>query len=46
MKLSDGRAFDAKLIGKDSATDIALLRIDAEELPNAGVWLVRRAASG
>ncbi len=33
VKLSDGRAFDAKLIGKDSATDIALLRIDAEELP-------------
>ncbi len=33
VKLNDGRAFDAKLIGKDSATDIALLKIEAEELP-------------
>ncbi|MDE6507976.1 MAG: Do family serine endopeptidase [Alistipes sp.] len=33
VKLNDGRAFDAELIGKDSATDIALLKIGAEELP-------------
>lgn len=33
VKLNDGRAFDAKLIGKDSATDIALLKIEAQELP-------------
>ena len=33
VKLNDGRAFDAKLIGKDSATDVALLKIEAEELP-------------
>ncbi len=33
VKLYDGRAFDARLIGKDSATDVALLKIDAEGLP-------------
>lgn len=33
VKLNDGRAFDAKLIGKDSATDIALLKVEAQELP-------------
>lgn len=33
VKLNDGRKFDAKLIGKDSATDLALLKIDAAELP-------------
>lgn len=33
VKLNDGRAFDAELIGKDSATDIALLKIGAEDLP-------------
>ncbi|MDE6864699.1 MAG: S1C family serine protease, partial [Alistipes sp.] len=33
VKLNDGRKFDAKLIGKDAATDLALLKIDAENLP-------------
>ena len=33
VKLNDGRSFDAKLIGKDSATDLALLKIEAEGLP-------------
>lgn len=33
VKLNDGRTFDAKLIGKDSATDLALLKIEAAELP-------------
>ena len=33
VKLNDGRSFDAKLIGKDSATDLALLKIEAKELP-------------
>ena len=31
VKLNDGRSFDAKLIGKDSATDLALLKIEAED---------------
>ncbi len=33
VKLNDGRTYDAELIGKDSATDIALLKIDEEALP-------------
>ena len=33
VKLNDGRTFDAKLVGTDSATDVALLKIDAEDLP-------------
>lgn len=33
VKLNDGRSFDAKLIGKDSATDLALLKIEAADLP-------------
>ena len=33
VKLNDGRTFEAKLIGKDSATDLALLKIEAADLP-------------
>lgn len=33
VKLYDGRTFDGKLIGTDSATDLALVKIDAEDLP-------------
>jgi serine protease Do len=31
VKLPDGRSFDAKLIGNDAATDIALLKINSEK---------------
>ena len=33
VKLNDGRIFDAKLIGRDPATDIALVKVDAKDLP-------------
>lgn len=33
VKLNDGRTFDAKLIGTDPATDVALIKIDGESLP-------------
>jgi serine protease Do len=33
VKLPDGREFDAKLIGADELTDVALLKIDAKDLP-------------
>ena len=29
VKLSDGRAFDAKVLGTDPATDVALIKVDA-----------------
>ena len=33
MTLADNREYEAELIGRDEMTDIALLRIDADELP-------------
>ena len=33
VTLHDGRAYDAKVIGTDPATDVALIKIDAENLP-------------
>lgn len=33
VKLYDGRAFDATLVGRDPATDVALIKIEAEGLP-------------
>ena len=33
VKLNDGRTFDAKLIGTDPTTDVALIKIDGDDLP-------------
>ena len=33
VTLNDGRKFDAKVIGRDPKTDIAVLKIDAKDLP-------------
>ncbi len=33
VRLADRREFEAELVGSDAETDIALLRIDAEDLP-------------
>lgn len=33
VTLHDGKAYDAKVIGTDPATDVALIKIDAEGLP-------------
>ena len=33
VKLNDGRKFDAEVVGTDPATDVALLRIEAVDLP-------------
>jgi len=35
VTLADGRRFEADLIGADAATDLAVLRIEAQELPTA-----------
>ncbi|NOR67236.1 MAG: PDZ domain-containing protein [Woeseiaceae bacterium] len=32
-ELADGRKFDAKIIGADPATDVAVVKIDADDLP-------------
>ncbi|MBP3533966.1 MAG: trypsin-like peptidase domain-containing protein, partial [Alistipes sp.] len=33
VKLNDGRTFDARIIGRDPATDVALIKVEAENLP-------------
>jgi serine protease Do len=33
VKLTDGREFDAKLVGTDPQTDVAVIKIDAKHLP-------------
>lgn len=33
VKLADGRAYDGRVIGSDPATDVALLKIEAQNLP-------------
>lgn len=35
VTLADGRRFKAHLVGADAATDLAILKIDAKELPTA-----------
>jgi len=37
VKLGDGRSFAAKLVGSDQRTDIAVIKVDAKDLPAAEV---------
>ncbi len=37
VKLSDGREFDAKLVGADKDTDVALLKVEASFLPTVAL---------
>jgi len=46
VKLSDGRTFKAKVLGKDKELDIALIRIDAGHLPFAALGDSEKAKVG
>jgi serine protease Do len=46
VKMTDGRNFDATLIGLDPLTDIALLKIDAAGLPKVALGNVERVQVG
>ena len=37
VKLTDGREFKAKVLGKDKRTDVAVLKIDAKNLPTVTI---------
>ena len=37
VKLNDGRKFDAKIVGKDPRTDLAVIKIDADKLVPASL---------
>ena len=46
VKLSDRREFTAKVLGLDSSTDIAVLRIDAKDLPTVRIGDARSLEVG
>jgi len=46
VRMSDRREFKAKLVGRDKATDVALLKIDAEGLPAARIGSSRNLKVG
>jgi serine protease Do len=46
VKLSDQREFDAKLVGTDKDTDVALLKIEATNLPTVALGDDRRLRVG
>ena len=46
VKLSDGREFEAKLIGADKDTDVALLKVEANNLPTVALGDDRRLRVG
>jgi serine protease Do len=46
VKLNDGREFEAKLVGSDSDTDVALLKVEANGLPTVALGDDRRLRVG
>jgi serine protease Do len=46
VKLNDGREFEAKLVGSDSDTDVALLKVEASGLPTVALGDDRRLRVG
>jgi serine protease DegS len=46
VTLTDGRSVEAQLVGKDPDTDLAVLKIDLKNLPEAKIGNVRKARIG
>ena len=46
VRLKNGKSFPAKLVGADSATDLAMLKIDARNLPQAEFGSSEKARVG
>ncbi len=46
VKLTDGRSFTAKLVGADPETDLAVIKIDAQDLPFAKLGDSERVEQG
>ena len=46
VEFTDGRSFKAKLVGADKPSDLALLKIEATNLPTVAARQLRRGASG
>ncbi|SIN90158.1 serine protease Do [Sulfurivirga caldicuralii] len=46
VRMSDRREFKAEVLGRDKATDVALLKIDAENLPAAKIGSSRKLKVG
>ena len=44
VMLTDGREFDARVVGVDKPTDLAVLDVEATGLPDAAVWRFREAS--
>jgi S1-C subfamily serine protease len=46
VSLADGRTFDARLVGRDPRTDLAVLKIEASDLPTARLGDSNKLAIG
>lgn len=46
VELSDGRAFPAQIAGADPLTDVAVLRVQAEDLPSLPLGDLIKRGSG
>ena len=44
VEMTDSRFFEAEIIGRDSLSDIAVLKVDTEDLPTVVQWAIRTSS--